>query len=86
MINQSPVIRYEITDNRIGIPEDEREPRFDAFIQSDKTSTGGGGTGLGLAICYQIFKGHQGKVWAEQSPKGDRSYIFIWQRTTINQL
>ncbi|MCG8382993.1 MAG: PAS domain S-box protein, partial [Gammaproteobacteria bacterium] len=43
-----------ITDEGIGVPNEELETIFDKFIQSSKTKNGAGGTGLGLAICREI--------------------------------
>ncbi len=59
-----------ITDQGIGIPEDELRSIFKKFIQSSKTKSGAGGTGLGLSISYKIISAHQGKIWAEHNPEG----------------
>ena len=63
-------IAVSITDEGIGIPEDELEKVFDKFEQSSKTHSGNGGTGLRLATCREIVNGHKGKIWAENSPRG----------------
>lgn len=57
-------ILVSLSDEGIGIPEDEIDTVFDKFIQSSKTKTGAGGTGLGLAICKEIIEGHGGRIWA----------------------
>lgn len=56
-----------VTDEGIGIPENELEIIFDKFTQSSKTNTGAGGTGLGLSICKEIIQAHQGKIWASNN-------------------
>lgn len=59
-----------VTDEGIGIPEDEREVIFESFRQSSRTNTGAGGTGLGLAICRGIVEAHGGRIWAENNARG----------------
>lgn len=53
-----------ISDEGVGIPEDELDYIFDKFNQSAKTKTGAGGTGLGLTISQEIIKAHNGVIWA----------------------
>ncbi|NDF11949.1 MAG: HAMP domain-containing protein [Proteobacteria bacterium] len=62
-----PALTLSVSDQGIGIPEEELESIFDKFIQSSKTKTGAGGTGLGLAICSEIIREHQGRIWAENN-------------------
>jgi PAS domain S-box-containing protein len=66
-----------VSDQGIGIPEDELTSVFDKFIQSSKTKTGAGGTGLGLAICKEIVEGHKGIIWAENNSEGGATFNFI---------
>lgn len=55
----------QISDQGLGIPQQECELIFDAFTQSSKTQTNAGGTGLGLPICREIIEqGHGGKISA----------------------
>ncbi len=69
-------LRVSVSDQGVGIPEDELELVFDRFTQSSLTKTGAGGTGLGLAICKEIIIAHQGKIWAENNPEGGASFSF----------
>ncbi len=69
-------ITFSITDQGVGIPEDELESIFDAFVQSTKTKTGAGGTGLGLNICKQIITRHHGDIWAENNTQGGATFSF----------
>lgn len=66
-----------ISDQGVGIPEDELELIFEKFIQSSKTNTGAGGTGLGLAICKKIISAHQGEIWAENNTGGGSAFLFL---------
>jgi PAS domain S-box-containing protein len=72
-----PAIWVKVTDQGIGIPEDEFESVFDKFVQSSKTKTGAGGTGLGLSICKEIITAHKGKIWAENNPEGGTTFSFV---------
>ncbi len=64
-----------VSDQGVGIPQDELESVFDKFVQSSKTKTGAGGTGLGLAICTEIICAHHGHIWAENNFDGGSSFF-----------
>lgn len=72
-----PGVAVIVSDQGIGIPEDELRSVFDQFIQSSKTKTGAGGTGLGLAICKEIVERHNGRIRAENNPQGGARFIVI---------
>ena len=59
-----------VHDHGPGIPGDELETIFEAFVQSSRTKDGSGGTGLGLAICRKILAAHQGQIFARNHPDG----------------
>lgn len=63
-------VRVSVRDNGPGIPPNELEKIFEAFVQSSKTKDGSGGTGLGLAICRKIVQAHGGSIHAENMPDG----------------
>lgn len=67
----------KISDQGIGIPNDELENVFDKFIQSSKTKTNAGGTGLGLPICKKIILAHKGNIWAENNNEGGATFSFL---------
>jgi two-component system sensor kinase FixL len=71
-----PALEISISDQGIGIPENELESVFDKFIQSSKTRSQAGGTGLGLAISKNIILAHNGNMWAEQNPGGGSIFKF----------
>lgn len=53
------VVRIQIEDNGIGIPDDTKRKLFDPFFT---TKEAGKGTGLGLYVSFNIIKEHQGKI------------------------
>jgi len=84
--NKGEAIHFSISDEGIGIPEDELKSIFTPFVQSSRTKTKAGGTGLGLAICNEIILAHNGRIWAENNPKGGAIFNFIVPTTQSKQL
>ena len=76
-MNSTSAIEVSISDQGIGIPENELETVFDKFTQSSRTNTGAGGTGLGLAISKEIIEAHHGTIWAENNPEGGTKFSFL---------
>jgi signal transduction histidine kinase len=57
-----------VTDNGVGIREEQRELIFELFkrLHSRKQYEG---TGLGLATCRRIAELHGGRIWITQAPQ-----------------
>lgn len=70
-------LKLSVTDQGIGIPEDELEQVFDKFVQSSHTKSNAGGTGLGLSICKEFIDAHHGRIWAERNPQGGSIFNFV---------
>lgn len=73
----TPSVELCVSDEGIGIPEDELDAVFDKFVQSSKTKTGAGGTGLGLAICREIVAAHGGTIHARNNPAPAQGVTFV---------
>lgn len=60
------VVKFEIMDQGIGIPQKNLETIFDVFTEAHNTTARRyGGTGLGLAICKKIVEMMRGAIWVE---------------------
>ncbi|MGQ9659287.1 MAG: response regulator [Thermochromatium sp.] len=71
------LIRFEVHDSGIGIPEDQQDKLFKAFSQVDSSTTRRfGGTGLGLVIAKQLAQLMNGDVGLESRPgQGSRFWF-----------
>lgn len=70
-----------VTDEGIGIPEDEQENIFDRFYRlrsgvSERTK----GAGLGLFLIKAIVEAHGGWVWVESQPGQGSTFVFTLPR------
>ena len=70
-------LTFTITDQGVGIPENELDSVFNKFVQSSKIAAGSGGTGLGLAICKEIIEGHGGTIVARNNSQGGAEFTFV---------
>src|SRR6185503_9783831 len=61
-------VRLSVTDEGIGIPEQELEAIFGLFYRSpDRAARDAAGMGLGLYISKEIVVRHGGRIWAESA-------------------
>jgi signal transduction histidine kinase len=63
-------VELTVRDHGPGIPPDELELVFDAFVQSSRTNDGSGSSGLGLTVSRRIMTAHGGKVTASNVADG----------------
>ncbi|MCA1021876.1 two-component system histidine kinase PnpS [Halobacillus litoralis] len=75
-----------VSDNGVGIPEDEVPRIFERFYRVDKArSRNSGGTGLGLAIVKHIIEAHHGNISVESVvDQGTTFYVEIPKNFTEN--
>jgi two-component system sensor histidine kinase SenX3 len=66
---ENGVVEIAVTDQGVGIPDDERDRVFERFFRVDAArSRNTGGSGLGLSIVKHVVQNHGGdvRVWSQQ--------------------
>lgn len=65
---EAGVVEISVTDQGVGIPDDERDRVFERFFRVDAArSRNTGGSGLGLSIVKHVIQNHGGdvRVWSQ---------------------
>jgi signal transduction histidine kinase len=66
--------QIRVTDQGVGVPEDERERIFAPFYRASRTREIPG-TGLGLHISRRIAEQHHGRLWLESTSESGSVFV-----------
>ncbi len=70
------LVKFQITDEGIGIPQKELYSIFGTFTVSSRTKTPAGGRGLGLSLCKGAIEAHKGQIWCRSNNKKGSTFTF----------
>ena len=77
-------IHLSVSDNGIGIAENEKEKIFDRFYRSDK-SRSESGTGLGLSLALEIARLHNGEILLDSTLGSGSTFTFVCPSSVKNK-
>jgi PAS domain S-box-containing protein len=72
-------VRFEVTDNGIGIESDQTDEIFEVF-QRLHTREEFDGTGIGLSLCRKIVDRHDGSIGVESEPGEGSTFVVTLPR------
>lgn len=65
---------FVLTDNGIGIPQEQRERVFGMFYRLHQKPSG---SGIGLSLCQKIIEKHNGDLWITGDGQGTRLHFLL---------
>ncbi|MCL1855412.1 MAG: ATP-binding protein [Clostridia bacterium] len=77
---------FSVTDQGIGMSEEETGRLFQSFVQADMSITRRfGGSGLGLSISKSIVEMMNGDIWVESRTGGGSTFFFTVRLKTLGE-
>ncbi|HUI31192.1 MAG TPA: ATP-binding protein [Candidatus Acidoferrales bacterium] len=77
-----PNIRFDVSDNGCGVPQEIVPQLFNDFIDSKKPN----GNGIGLVICKEIVDKHGGKIFLSRNSKTGSAFSVILPTVKIKNV
>jgi PAS domain S-box-containing protein len=78
-------VKIEVRDNGPGIPPEQQQRIFEAFVRLTQTGSATEGTGLGLAITARLVELHGSTLGIESQPGGGACFYFSLPLIAISQ-
>lgn len=76
-------VELRVVDHGPGIPRKDRRRVFEPFERGDaRLSRATEGSGIGLSLVAHVARGHEGKVWVEETPGGGATFVLALGRYT----
>jgi len=82
---EEAVIRFDISDQGIGIPQEEQIKVFDRFYQLTRAGLERQGAGLGLAVTRGLIELYGGRIYVESALDIGSVFTFVLPRTRVVQ-
>lgn len=74
VVEGRPMVEVSVVDDGPGIPAEDRERVFQAYVRGHGSCPSG--LGLGLALCKRIVEGHGGSITLDERPGGGCRFAF----------
>jgi signal transduction histidine kinase len=82
---QESTVTVSITDQGIGMSEEQLSKIFSEFYKADSSRPELDSSGLGLSICQRIVEKHGGKIWVHSEGLGKGTTFFFTLSTGDNK-
>ncbi|MCA9932367.1 MAG: PAS domain S-box protein [Anaerolineales bacterium] len=76
LAHDAEIIRFQVSDNGIGIPADDLTRLFEPFHRADNVGTISG-TGLGLSITKKAVEAHKGSITVESAENQGTTFTVV---------
>ena len=84
-IDSDKMLRISVTDEGIGMSEQNVRRVFEKFFRADEISRSYSGLGMGLYIASKIITGHGGRIWIESKLDVGSTFHFTVPYVRISQ-
>ncbi len=73
---KNDVVEVSVSDEGVGISEEDQRRIFTKFYRADGEGRGAGGTGLGLFIAHGLISKMDGRIWVESREGEGSTFVF----------
>jgi len=76
-------LRFAVTDNGPGVPEEHRKRVFEPFVTLGQRVSEG--RGLGLALVKRVVEDAGGRIWVEECDTGGAKFVFTLPKADVEK-